>query len=118
MSITLKDLKKVYAATFAARNKWRNILLDLDVDSSTIDSISTKCLDIPDDCYREGLAYWLRGEERSWSDVVEALSSPTVGYDDIAMIIEREYNIDGERLLLVSRTFIINKLCTIVASYL
>ncbi len=96
MSITIADLKKVYTATFAARHKWRNILLDLAMDIATIDSISAKCRDNPDDCYREGLSEWLRGEERSWSNVVEALSSPIVGYNDIAMMIDREYNVDGE----------------------
>ena len=81
MSFTLNG---VYTKTYKARNKWRNILLALKVDNATIDSIGAKWRDNPDNCYREGLDVWLRGEEKSWKDVVEALSSPTVGHSGIA----------------------------------
>ncbi len=78
-------------ATFEARNKWRNILLNLKVNIATIESIGSKFRDNPDECYREGLVEWLKGEERSWEDVVEALSSPIVGHSDIATTIERNH---------------------------
>ena len=91
MSITIDDLKKVYKATFEARNEWKNILLELEVSSATIDSIGVKCQDNPKECYREGLKEWLEGGERSWGDLVEALSSTTVGHSDIAMVIKRDY---------------------------
>ena len=91
MSITIADLRRVYRTTFEARNKWRNILLELEVSSATIRSIGVRCRDDPEDCYREGLTEWLEGGERSWGDLVEALSSPTVGHSDIAMAIERNY---------------------------
>ena len=91
MSITVADLKKVYRITFEARNEWKNILLELEVSSATIRSIGVRCHDDPKDCYREGLSEWLEGGERSWGDLVEALSSPTVGHSDIAMAIERDY---------------------------
>ncbi len=89
--LTIADLNKVYSATFEARIKWRNILLALEISSGTIDSISTKWRDNPDDCYREGLSEWLKGEKRSWKHVVEALSSHTVGYSDIARTVERDH---------------------------
>ncbi len=88
MSFTLND---VYVKTFEARNKWRNILLALKVNPATIDSIGVKWRDNPDDCYREGLAEWLRGGEKKWSDVMEALSSPTVGHSGIARALEGSY---------------------------
>ena len=91
MALTIADLKTVYVATFAARNKWRNILLVLDVNEATIESIGVQYRDNPDDCYRKGLAEWLNGGERHWRDVVEALSSPVVGYKDMARAIERDY---------------------------
>ena len=91
MSITIDDLKNVYKATFEARNEWKNILLELEVSSATIDSIGVKCRDNPKECYREGLKEWLEGGERSWGDLVEALSSPIVGHSDIAMVIKRDY---------------------------
>ena len=91
MSITIVDLKKVYRTTFEARNEWKNILLELEVSSATIRSIEISCYNDPKDCYREGLSEWLIGGERSWGDLVEALSSPTVGHSDIAIAVERDY---------------------------
>ena len=91
MSLTISDLKKVYKATFEARNEWKNILLELEVSSATIDSIGEGCRDISKDCYREGLKKWLEGGERSWGDLVEALSSPIVGHSEIAKKVERDY---------------------------
>ncbi len=89
--IITDDLRLLYTATFEARNKWRNILLNLKVSIATIESIGSKFRDNPDECYREGLVEWLKGEERSWEDVVEALSSPIVGHNDIATTIERNH---------------------------
>ena len=89
--LTIEDLKKVYLVTFDARVKWRNILLVLDVSPATINNVGTKWRDNPDDCYREGLSEWLTGGERSWEDVMAALSSPIVGHSDIASTIEREH---------------------------
>ncbi len=89
--LTIEDLKKVYLVTFDARVKWRNVLLVLDVSPATINSVGTKWRDNPDDCYREGLSEWLTGGERSWKDVMEALSSPIVGFSYIARTIERDH---------------------------
>ena len=89
MSITIADLKKVYKTTFEARNEWKNILLELEVSSAIIRSIGESCHDNPKDCYREGLSKWLESGERSWGELVESLSSPTVGHYDIAMVLRR-----------------------------
>ena len=89
--LTIADLGKLYIATFDARIKWRNFLLVLEISSDTIDSIGTKWRDDPDDCYREGLKEWLKGEKRRWEDVVKALSSPIVGHSDIANTIEKDH---------------------------
>ena len=58
---------------------------------ATIERIRVRCRDHSDHCYREGLTEWLEGGERSWGDLVKALSSPTVGRSDIAMVIERDF---------------------------
>ncbi len=89
--LTISDLRDLYKATFDARIKWRNILLLLKISLDIIDSIGRKWRDSPDDCYREGLLEWLKGDERSWEDVVKALSSPIVGHSDIARTIERDH---------------------------
>ncbi len=88
--LTIADLGKLYIATFDARIKWRNFLLVLEISSDTIDSIGKEWCNNPDDCYREGLKEWLKGGERSWEDVVKALSCPIVGYSYIARTIERD----------------------------
>ena len=90
-SIKIEDLKEVYRTTFEARNKWQNILLELGVSSAIIVSIGVKCHDNPDDCYREGLREWLNGGEKSWGDLVNALSSPTVRHVDVSEKIKRDY---------------------------
>ena len=91
MSIKIEDLKEVYRTTFEARTKWQNILLELGVGSATIESIGLKYRDNPDDCYREGLREWLKGGEKSWRDLMNALSSLTVGHIDVARVIERDH---------------------------
>ena len=90
-NLTIAGLNKVYLATFDARVKWRNILLMLEVSAATLETIDTKCSNNPDDCYREGLLEWLKGGERSWRDIVKALSSPTVGHSDIARTVEKDH---------------------------
>ncbi len=89
--LTIADLKKLYLVTFDARVKWRNILLILDVPQATIDSIGKEWNNNPDECYREGLKEWLNEGEKSWEDMVEALSSPIVGDVHIARTIERDH---------------------------
>ena len=90
--LTIADLKRLYLVTFDARIKWRNILLILDVPSATIDSIGKEWSNNPNDCYREGLKEWLNAEgEKSWKDMVEALSSPIVGEFHIAKTIEKDH---------------------------
>ncbi|XP_064397884.1 uncharacterized protein LOC135344583 [Halichondria panicea] len=88
--LTIADLKELYIATFDARIKWRNFLLVLEISPDTIDSIGKEWCNDPDECYREGLKEWLKGGERSWEDVVKALSCPIVGYSYIARTIERD----------------------------
>ncbi len=66
-------------------------MLVLNVSLGIIDSIGTKWQDNPDECYREGLKEWLNEGEKSWEDMVEALSSRIVGHSDIARTIERDH---------------------------
>ena len=53
--------------------------------------LSLVIFDNPGDCLYHGLSGWLDGGERSWRDVVDALSSRTVECKDLAITIEREY---------------------------
>ena len=90
-SITIADLKVVYRAMFKAHEQWQNILLELEVSSDVIENTHQKYGYNTVICCREGLRQWLEGGERSWVELVEALSSPTVGRSDIAKEIERDY---------------------------
>ncbi len=58
---------------------------------STLKTIGNEWSNNPDDCYREGLLEWLKGGEGSWRDIVNALSSPTVGHSDVAMTVEKDH---------------------------
>ena len=89
-SITIADLKVVYRATFEACKHWQNMLLELEVSSDFIYNTYLKYYNTAI-YYHEGLRQWLEGGERSWGDLVEALSSPIVGRSDIAKDIERDY---------------------------
>ena len=90
MSLGITDLDVVYRETCEAHNEWQKILPHLGISSATIASISTECENSPHDCYRRGLAEWLKGEGRHWKDIVEALSNHTVGHSALAKKIERE----------------------------
>ena len=90
-SITIADLKVVYRTSFKAHKQWLNILLELEVSSDVIEKTRHKYCYNSVSCYHEGLRQWLEGGERSWGDLVEALSSSTVGRSDIAKEIERDY---------------------------
>ena len=90
-AIHSNDLEKVFAITFVARNQWKHILLKLGISGTVIESIRVRCHDVPKDCYYEGLTEWLKSGERSWGDLIEALTSPAVGHNDLARMIERDY---------------------------
>ena len=90
VALTNEDLKQVYARTYKARSRWSNILLALSVDNATIETLGRTHRD-PDDAYRTGLSRWLSGGSGTWKDLAEAMSNPTVGHQDIANDIEKEY---------------------------
>ncbi len=89
LSISLDDLSAVYEATYQARAKWKQMLLALQVNNTTIETINIRCREDPDNCYLEGLSEWLKGEERNWTDVFKALSRSSVGHSDLAKVVER-----------------------------
>lgn len=91
MSNKITDIEEVYTATFDARSKWRNILFALEVSTATINSVGVAGKSDPDTCYREGLSEWFKGGPRTWSDIAAALSTPTVGHEDIAKMIEQDH---------------------------
>ena len=90
-SITIADFEVVYRATSDAHEHWQNILFELEVSYDVIENTHFRYRCDTVSCYRKGLRKWLKGGERKWGDLVEALSSPTVGRSDIAKEIMRDY---------------------------
>lgn len=86
--LTTGNLAELYSATCDARDKWRSVLFLLGLSSDSVWNVARK-YDNPEDCYREGLKEWLKGGERTWKDVVEALSR--AGLSHIAKAIERDH---------------------------
>ena len=124
MSFNVCDPKKVYRATFKAQQQWRNILMELQVSSDDIEDIEQKYSGNPTLCYWEGLKEWLKGGVRSWGDLVKALSSPTVGGNDIAKEIERDYiqfadssGVTSEKLISKSHSQVSGSLLYISSSH-
>ena len=86
-------LKTVRSALWEARCKWYDIGVELDVESSTLDVISTECQGKVEDCFRTVLTKWLNRVEpkSSWSALVEALESPAVDLPNLADKIRSKY---------------------------
>lgn len=63
--------------------------------ADNLDSIKTKYRDDPEDCFRESIHSWLRGDNPrpTWSALAAALRAPTVGLGQLAEVIEnKEYS--------------------------
>ena len=76
----------VQATLWDARPKWYNIGIQLKMTISDLDSIKITNMANPDVCFTELLIQWLRRRSPppTWSAIVKALRSPTVGYSHMA----------------------------------
>ena len=86
-------MKTVRNALWEARAKWYNIGVELDVETYTLDAISTDCQRKVEDCFTKLLIKWLDRvkPQPSWSALVEALESPTVDHLSLADKIRSKY---------------------------
>ena len=92
MALATKDLGDVQSAVFAARTKWYDIGLKLNVPVDTLDSISTDGqFHNHGEKLRETLKLWLKTAKPTWQDIVDALKSRVVGEPRLASDIEAEY---------------------------
>ena len=87
-----KDLLKVMEELADVRAKWYNIGLGLGLSVGTLDGIKTDHSNISD-CLREALKTWLKAylPPPTWSKVVEALGTKTVGEAKLATDLECKY---------------------------
>ena len=113
--LSLDDLVLVYEEVWSARSKWYNIGLGLGIVISDLDKIERESPHSIEICFRNCLRAWLRGshQPRTWSPLIKALRSPTVGFAEIADEIEEKYgikrgNTEGKESIISSLQVFIN----------
>lgn len=88
--LTIYDSREVLNAIWEARCKWHSIAIQLGQRADNLDVIKIKCRDDPEDCFREVIHSWLRGDNPTptWSALAATLRTPTVGFGQLAESIE------------------------------
>ena len=94
--LTIKDLAKVRQLTFQASSKWRDIGLDLGLESGTLDKIKHD-FQSADDCYREMLSVWLKKitPAPSVETLIATLKQPYVGYAYLVQDVQKAFEVAG-----------------------
>ena len=87
----LADLATLLGSLQSIRANWYNFGLQLRVDIGILDGIAVQYSN-PLNCLRETLKQWLKtSPNRTWKCVVDALSSPIVGANVLALDLERKH---------------------------
>lgn len=95
--LTVKDLNVVLTSSIDAKTKWDFIGLALGISPSELDAIEEE-YDSIDRRFKNMLKKWLKmavNPPPSWQGLVMALRSKTVGHDQLAKAIEKEYIIEA-----------------------
>ena len=90
----------IQEVTYDARSKWKNLGIELGISPPTLDSIDTGCHGTPEDCYRNLLETWLRGDtpKPTIARLLESLKARTVGYGYLVTKIEEMNEARKEKL--------------------
>ena len=90
--LSINDLSVVMEELNDVRAKWYNIGLQLHVSVGTLDAIKEQYDDLSH-CLREALKTWLKTSPSAptWSNIVDALRSSTVGEVRLAADLEHKY---------------------------
>jgi len=87
----LADLGTLLGSLESIRANWYNFGLQLRVDVGILDGIAVQYSG-PLDCLRETLKHWLKTFPNcKWKSIVEALGSPIVGANVLALDLERKH---------------------------
>ena len=71
--------------------KWENLGKELGISFWTLEEIRTKCSN-PADCLKALIRHWLQKDRLlTWSDLVHALKSPTIGESDLGDHLKEKY---------------------------
>ena len=91
--MTLGDLRVVRKAIWDARSKWFSLGIELSITVTSLEAIKQKNKENADDCLTEMLLEWLRqaSPKPTWACIVAALREPTVGLEQLAESVEKEY---------------------------
>ena len=91
--LTINDLAEVRNEMWDARSKWYIIGLELGITPGTLDAISRRSRDNPDECLTTVLVEFLRHTDHkpSWKRLADAMASPAVGYRELAEQLRRKY---------------------------
>ena len=91
-----KHLGLVIIMAWQAHEKWRELGLELGVDSSKLDGLKSKHKGSAKECFAEMIHTWLKsskeksqGEMPTYREFTRALSSPAVGLKNVADSIEK-----------------------------
>ena len=86
------DLEALNIAVFPVRSKWYDFGVELKVPPSDLDAIREDFRNQSEHCLREVLLLCLRSPAGlTWGAIVAALKEPTIGHDDIAAKVEKDY---------------------------
>ena len=91
--MTTKDLKAVHESLWEVRSKWRNLGIQLDIKVEDLEAIAANNHQKVDECFADCIICWLRQSNPppTWTSLINALKSPTVGFQDLAKTLERKY---------------------------
>lgn len=91
--LTIQNLTLVNDEIRSARAKWYHLCLSLQLDPDELDSIERSCRGSPDDCLTAALKVFLKraNPKPTWKMIVDALSSPSVGFGMLAEQIQKKY---------------------------
>ena len=91
--LTEDDLYDVLNDLYGVRAKWHNLGGSLRVKEPTLAAIRAEHRDIPNDCFRAMLSYWLKQVKPRpcWNAVVAALRTPMVDEPQLAERLETKY---------------------------
>ena len=76
-----------------ARFKWRNLGIQLGTRIEDLETIGVKNSNVPDSCFTDCIITWLRqtNPPPTWTTLIKALQSRTVGFHELAEHLERKY---------------------------
>ena len=84
-------LRDLLEELHGVRKRWYRIGLQLKVSDEALDGIDAECKDSHEDALLRMLKEWRRQEEASWTAVVKALRSRSVGEHILAKNLEERY---------------------------